>query len=311
MRTFLLGATLSLLSVPSLFCQNAAEPAESTGNSLANYSYQLPSRWTQRQSPGFIALTSPTYPIANPMARPMDPQKENCQITLLPMHPATHALGEEAVLTFRQVFHTDPLAPNTSGAPIITNGISPQGWEYILIRKLIGGQEGEVRATGATFLMATVADQVATVVGVSKDFLWSACFGQQHEDAWPGFFYNLQFRNAPPAAQAQAAIQQQLIGTWLGGTGDVGLAYVFQADGHYSSAGGTRNKMTGQLIPSFKNEGTFALNNNALVLTANDNSRSTQFFRIGRVSRDGGRNWTQQLCLFDPRNSGEVCYNKR
>ena len=114
-----------------------------------------------------------------------------------------------------------------------------------------------------------------------------------------------------PTAQAQAAIHQQLIGTWLGGTGDVGLAYVFQPDGHYSSAGGTRNKMTGQLIPSFRNDGTFALNNNALVLIANDNSRSAQFFRIGRVSRDNGRNWNQQLCLLDPKNGGEVCYEKR
>jgi hypothetical protein len=240
----------------------------------------------------------------------MDPQVENCQITLLPMRPATRTLGDEAVLTFRQVFHTDPLAPNTSGPPTITNGISPQGWEYIFIRKLIGGQEGEARATGVTFLMAKVANQVATVIGVSKDFLWSACFGQQHADAWPGFFYSLQFRNAPPAADAGAAIHQELIGTWLGGTGDVGLAYIFQPDEHYSSAGGTRNRMTGQLIPSFRSDGTFALNNNALVLTAKDNSPSAQFFRIGRVSRDGGRSWTQQFCLFDPRNSGETCYDK-
>jgi hypothetical protein len=35
--------------------------------------------------------------------------------------------------------------------------------------------------------------------------------------------------------------------------------------------------MTGQLIPSFRKDGTFALNNNALVFTANDNSRSAEF----------------------------------
>ena len=163
MRSFLFGATLSLLSVPLLFCQTSAESADSTVNSLANYSYQLPFRWTQRQSSGDIVLTSPSYRNANPMARPMDPQTENCQITLLPIRPITRPLGDEAVFTFRQVFRTDPLAPNTSGPPTITNGISPQGWEYILIRKLIGGQEGEARTTGVTFLMAQVADQVATV----------------------------------------------------------------------------------------------------------------------------------------------------
>jgi len=308
MRIIFLGATLSLFAAPLLFCQSNAAPAD---NSLANYSYQLPSQWSERHTSGSIALTSPTYRNANPMARPIDPQTENCQIILLPMRPATRALGDEAVNTFRQVFKTDPLAANSSGLPTITNGVSPQGWEYVLIRKLIGGQEGEARTTGATFLVAQVGDQVATVVGVSRDFLWSACFSQQHGDAWPGFFYSLQFRNAPPAARAQQAIQQQLIGTWVGGTADVGLAYIFQAGGHFSSAGGTRNKMTGQLIPSFAHDGTFALNDNALVFTGSDNSRSAQLFRIGRVSSDNGRNWTGQLCLFDPKNGGEVCYNKR
>jgi hypothetical protein len=37
--------------------------------------------------------------------------------------------------------------------------------------------------------MAKVGDQVATVVGISRDFLWSACSGQQHGDAWPVFFF--------------------------------------------------------------------------------------------------------------------------
>lgn len=310
MRRFFPGVTLSLLSLPTLFCQ-PSHPAASTANSLANYAYQLPAGWTQRQSSGYIVLTSPTYPIANPMARPMDPHVENCQLTLLPMRTATRSLGEEAVATFSQVFRTDPLAPNTSGLPFITNGVSPQGWEYILIRKLIGGQEGEARATGATFLMARVGDQLATVVGVSKDFLWSACFGQQHGDAWPGFFYSLQFRNAPPAAQAQAAIHQQLIGTWIGASGNVGLAYIFQADGHYTSTGGTRDRTTGQFTPSFHTNGTFALNNNALVLTADNSAPSAQFFRIGRISHDNGQTWTNQLCLFVPSTSGEVCYNKQ
>jgi hypothetical protein len=213
--------------------------------------------------------------------------------------------------SFRQVFRTDPLATNTSGPPPSPTASLRKAGNKFLIRKLIGGQEGEARTTGATFLMAKVADQVATVIGVSKDFLWSACFRPAVRRPWPGFFYSLQFRNAPPAAPAQAAIPQQLVGTWLGGTGDVGVAYVFQTDEHYSSAGGTRNKMNDQLIPSFRKDGTFALNNNALVFTANDNSRSTEFFRIGRVSRDSGRNWTQQLCLLNPRNSGEVCYDKR
>ncbi len=312
MRRFFPGVALSLLSVPLLFGQ-PSQPAQSAANPFANYSYQVPAGWTQRQSSGYIMLTSPTYPIANPMARPMDPHIENCQISLLPMRPATRSLADEAFATFRQVFYVDPLAPNTSGLPIITNGVSPQGWEYYLIRKLIGGQEGEARATGATFLMAKVGDQVATVVGVSKDFLWSACFGQQHGDAWPGFFLSLQFRNAPPAAQAQAAIQNLLVGTWVGGAQDAGLAYVFQPDGHYASTGGQlgiRNGWTNQFIPAFQNGGTYALNSNQLVFTPNNQNPSAQFFRIGRVTQNNGQTWTPQLCLFDPRSGGEVCFKK-
>lgn len=310
MRILFLGATLCL-SVPSILCQSPAVPGGAGGNAVANFSYQLPAGWSERQASGSTVLTSPTYRIANPMARPMDPKTENCQIVVLPMRAATRAFGEEAMQTFRQVFQTDALAANTSGLPTITDGISPQGWEYIQIRKLIGGQEGEVRTTGATLLMAKVGEQVATIVGVSKDFLWSACFGQQHGDAWPPFFYSLEFRDVPTVAQAQAAIQKQLVGSWIGGTGDVGLAYVFQADGRYTSVGGTRNRTTGQLIPAYQHEGTFALNNNALVLVGSDNgSRSADLFRIGRVSRDGGQSWSDQLCLFDPQKGGEVCFTK-
>lgn len=309
MRTLFPGVILSLSA--SLLFSQPSQPAPSAANSLANYSYQVPAGWTERQSSSYIALTSPTYPTANPMTRPMDPHVENCQISLFPMRTSTRSLGDEAVATFRQVFYVDPLAANTSGLPIITNGVSPQGWEYILIRKLIGGQEGDSRVTGATFLMVKLDDQVATVVGVSKDFLWSACFGQQHGDAWPGFFLSLQFRNAPPAAQAQAAIRQQLKGTWIGGSGDVGLGYIFQADGHYTSTGGTRNRSTGQFTPSFQTTGTYALSNSQLVFTPNSgNNRSAQLFRIGRVTHDNGQSWTPQLCLFDQQNNGEVCFSK-
>ena len=309
MRTLFPGVTLALLSLPTLYGQ-PSQPAPSTAGPFANYSYQIPAGWTERQSSSYIVLSSPTYPTANPMARPMDPHVENCQISLLPMRTSTRSLGDEAVATFRQVFYVDPLAPNTSGLPIITNGISPQGWEYILIRKLIGGQEGDSRATGATFLMVKLGDQVATVVGVSKDFLWSACFGQQHGDAWPGFFLSLQFRNSPPPAQAQAVIQKQLVGTWVGGGLSAGLAYDLQADGHYSSTGGQLNRY-GHLIPAFLTDGTYALNNSQLVFTPNSgNNRSAQFFRIGRVTHDNGQSWTPQLCLFDQQTNGEVCFSK-
>jgi hypothetical protein len=314
MRMFVFAASFILLTAPGISGQNPIQPAEPGATStsqFANYAYELPRQWTRQELRDRILLTSPNYRLANPMARPGSPPTENCQIAIFPMRPATGSLGEQAATEFRQLFHNELLVPGNGPPTAIANGISPQGWEYIFIRKLIGGQEGDSRALGATFLIAKVGDQVATIAATSKDFLWSACFSERTGDAWNPFFYSLHFVNAQPSQKALALIQQKLVGDWTTASTTIGLGYIFQPGGRYTSTGATRyyeNQKTQQV---FAGSGSFAIEGPALVLTGDNGRRSMHYFRIGRLSRDNGHNWRDQLCLMDPGAQGEVCFNKQ
>jgi hypothetical protein len=72
---------------------------------------------------------------------------------------------------------------------------------------------------GTIVFMAQVGSQIAPIVGVGKRPLVSSCLGELVNDAWPRFFSSLQFRNATPSGQEQAAIRQRLAGTWTTVTG--------------------------------------------------------------------------------------------
>jgi hypothetical protein len=281
------------------------------GSSLANYVYAVPQQWSKQELRDRIVLTSPNYPLAATYGPNTGQTTENCQLTLLPLRPVGRPLQEDAIGTFREMFRADPLTTYPSGAPIMTSGISAQGWEYFIIRKLVGGQEGEARATGVTLLLAKIANQVATIVGTSKDFLFSACFSELNGDAWPGFFYSLRFENARPSGQEGDAIRQRLTGNWVTATANLGLSYQFQADGHYASVGSVRSRVTDQAVQASSGGGSYSMEGNILVLRGDDNRRQIQLFRVARVSRDSGQSWQDQLCLMEPGSKGEVCFKKR
>jgi hypothetical protein len=185
-----------------------------------------------------------------------------------------------------------------------------------MMRKLVGGQEGEARTVGATLLVAKVGDQLATVVVTSKDFLWSSCFGELHGDAWPKFFYSLQFKDERPSGQEPTAIRQRLAGSWITATAGVGLAYTFQANGRYARTGATqyRSRVTDttvlQTTQGFLGDGAYSFEGNTIVLTGDNHKRSAYFFCIQQVSKDGGKTWRDELCLMDPGSPGEVCYKR-
>jgi hypothetical protein len=214
------------------------------------------------------------------------------------------------------LFHADPLTSYPSPPPILTRGVSPQGWEYFGIRKLVGGQEGEARTTGVTLLLARLETQNATIVGTSKDFLSSRCFGQLDGDAWPRFFSSLGFKNAQPSKQAELAMQQHLAGTWLAATGNVGLGYTFLGNGRYKSTGVTQyrtpasNERTLETTQAFFGDGSYSFDGNTMLLDRDDHQPSTKFFRLEQVSKDSGRTWREELCLSDSESAGEVCYRK-
>lgn len=280
--------------------------SSSAAGSLANYVYTTPDGWERQEMPDRIALISPVYPA-----------KDRCQLTLLPMRPSTRPLDQEAIGTFREIFNADPMTNYPSSWPKMARGKSAQGWEYFFMRKLVGGQEGEARTTGGTLLIAKLGDQVATVVGASKDFLWSSCFGEVHGDAWPKFFYSLQFKNAAPSGQNPAAIRQRLSGSWLTATGTVGLAYTFQADGRYADTMATqfRTRVSSsevlQTTTGYFGDGAYSIDGNTLVLKRDDNKRFTFLFRLEQVSKDGGNTWADQLTLMDPKASGEFSLRRQ
>jgi hypothetical protein len=275
--------------------------------SLESYIYTVPQNWSRQSASDRIVLTSPMYG-----------NGERCQLSMFPLRTSSRPLGDEALDTFRQLFRVEPLMSYPSPAPRLAKGISPQGWEYFTIRKLVGGQEGEARTIGVTLLVAKLDNRIATIVGTSKDFLWSQCFGELKGDLWAGFFANLQFKPALPAEKAQEALRQQMVGSWIAATGTVGLHYGFRADGRFDSGGATRHttpySATQDLVTTqgfVFGDGSYSFAGNKLVLSRDDQRRFTYFFRLEQVSKDSGQSWKEELCLLDPAASGEVCYHKQ
>lgn len=277
----------------------------STSGSLDDYVYIAPPNWGTQRAKDRIILFSPTYE-----------NGERCQVTLFPMHPSSQPLANDAITRFQQLFQADPLTSYPSPPPNLARGISPQGWEYFSIRKLVGGQEGEARTMGATLLLVKLDSQVATIVGVSKDFMVSNCFGLLRGDVWPGFFYSLGFKSAQPSQQARSTLSQQLAGTWMMATANLGLGYTFLANGRYKTIGITRyntpaiNDRTRETTQAFFGDGSYSFDGNAMILTGDDHQSTTHYFRLEQVSKNSGQSWTEEMCMLDPGSSGEVCYHK-
>ena len=275
-------------------------PSSPAGGSLANYVYTPPPSWSQQTLVDGVVLRSPVYD-----------NGESCQLTLLPWRPSSQPLDVEAIGTFRQIFQTDPLTTYPSPPPTMARGTSPQGWEYFTIKKLVGGQEGEARTRGSILLVARVDSQVATIVGTSKDFMVSQCFGLLRGDVWPRFFYSLQFKNARSPGQELAAIQQRLAGSWILATGSMGMAYTFQANGRYADTMATqyRTRVSGSEVlattTGFFGDGAYSIDGNRMVMKRDDGKRFEYLFRVEQVSKDSGRTWADRLTLMEPGGTGE------
>lgn len=286
---------------------DGANPSPETpaDGSLASYVYTVPNGWTRTESRNGIVLRSGVYP-----------NGETCQITMLPMRSASGPLDNIAIESFREIFRTDPLTSYPSPPPKLAKGMSPQGWEYFTIRKLVGGQEGESRTMGTILLAARAGSQSAMIVATSKDFLVSKCFGELALDAWPGFFYSLQFKNVRPSGNEHADLQQRLAGSWMTATSSVGLHYTFLANGRYASTGAAQqrtrisNTEVLQTTQAYFGDGAYTFDGNSIVLTGDDHRRRTFLFRLEQQSSDSGRTWTDGLCMLEPMSTGEVCYRR-
>lgn len=270
------------------------------GGSPGGYNFTPPAQWSQQELHGQIVLTSPVYQ-----------NGERCQIVILPMQEAGSArLPDVAIGTFRNIFRADPLASYPSQPSRLASGISPGGWEFFTIHKLVGGQEGDGKGIGTILLTAKVGGRVAMIYGISKDFIVSNCFGELVRDVWPGFFYSLTFQGVQ-SGQQQNLIRQKLAGTWIAATGMVGNRYEFHSDGRYAGAAARRQYSRDSVTTTaFFGDGSYSFDGNQLILTGDDGRKSTFFFRLEAASRDSGATWADQLCLLSPGMSGEVCYRK-
>jgi hypothetical protein len=275
-----------------------SEPVDKA--SLDMYIFKTPTQWTQSPSPGNIVLLSPTYN-----------NGERCQITMFPLRPFAQPLAAEAVTSFRGIFQADPLGTYPSPPPKLERGMSPEGWEFFSIRKLVGGQEGESRTIGVHLLVAKLDNQVAMIVTTSKDFLTSQCFGELHGDVWPTFLHSLTFKNARSTQDQQDALRQQLAGSWITATASVGLHYTFLANGRFQDAASARHSsQTMTTTETYFGDGSYSVNGNMIDLNRDQGARTTNFFRLQQISKDVGRTWRDELCMMEPGATGEVCYLK-
>jgi hypothetical protein len=267
-------------------------PSAGTGD----YTYTAPAGWVRQNAQNATVLVSPVYPGG-----------EQCRLNLLPMRPSVRSLPDDALGIFRELFRAEPLTGDIYPPTKFFRGMSPQGWEYFVVKKPIGPSGGN--QFGTILLVAKVGRNLATIAGVSKEFLVSNCFGELVRDAWPPFFYSLRFRSATASPQNDATIRQRLAGVWIAATASVGLRYEFTANGRYADAAASMQRTrTADIQQTFFGNGSYSFDGNTLIMTGDDGRRTAAEFRLEQQSKDFGRSWTDSLCLWTPGNSGEVCY---
>jgi len=294
-RRLLRLATSAVLFASTAFAQTGG------GNSLGDYVFTAPQGWATSHYPDGIVLTSPGSATG-----------EHCMISMWPMRPAGQNLLRDADTAFQQIFSTYEARNQTSRGtdlrPSIIQGLSGQGWEYLILKRGIGkprmGQTTFESLLGFVFV-ARLNNQLAVISGLSKDPLVSTCMGELAHDAWPEFFYSLGFKNWTPVDRT-AILQKALAGTWSTATATVADQFTFAANGRYASAAASQqyhllsNSEVLETTQGFFGDGAYTLKGNILVMTPDNHSRSpeTALFRIEKETNDMGQSWTEKLYLM-------------
>jgi hypothetical protein len=278
--------------------------------SLADYIYNAPQGWITTQYPDGIVLSSPQYNTG-----------ERCSLTLWPMRTAGNNLQTDANAIFFDVFKAYQLK-SSSTPPSMIKGISPQGWEYFIIKKAIGLSGGDYATLFGFVFVAKLDNRLASISGMSKDPLVSSCFGLNLTDVWPKFLYSLQFRNWSSKV-SQQTMMQKLAGVWMSVTGSSGDRIVFAPNGRYASAAAAQKYVRVSLteilrITDFSfGDGTYSISNNQILLTTDDNKNNpeTGYMRLEQESKNDGRTWTDKLYLLRKSkvdgNEFEVNYDRQ
>lgn len=277
--------------------------------SLSNYIYTPPPGWTTKQFPDGIVLSSPAVNTG-----------EICRITLFPMRSTSGNLQNDANNLFAEVFKGFQLS-NSTTTPSMIKGMSPHGWEYFIIKRVVVATGGDYQALYGFAFVAKLGNEVAAIVGTSKDPKVSSCFGLIMTDVWPNFFYSLQFKNWKGNTQ-QNEMAKSIAGVWMAATGSAGDRWVFAANGRFAGTAAAQRYMrlsSTELLrvtDAFFGDGSYQINGNGIMLIhdSEKNNPEPGLFRVEMESKDEGRNWSEKLYLRRRALNGteyEVAYDKQ
>ena len=292
---------------PAPTASGAARPASSPAvGSLAEYVYAVPNGWTASQAASGIVLTSPK-----------SQSGEVCYIAMSPIAPSSGDLFTDANRVWQQNFSAfgNPVMSTT----LLNRGLSPQGWEYAVVRRGIAAR-GSIDPSPEGFAMVAavkLGDRVATVSWYSGGTLTSSCFVDHHAtdfpELWPRFFDALQFRSYGSAAGD--ALAKGLAGFWESiGTSVGGGAvnqYVFTPVGRYAWSGVGQRYMglsrfeTAIWTNMAFGDGSYTLHGNTLTLKSDRGQSEVWLIRLEQFSEDGGKAWSDKLYMMRPMST---CY---
>ncbi len=276
---------------------NGSDKVPETGPaSLKNYIYTAPQGWTAIQYPDGIVLSSPGSNTG-----------ERCNLSLWPMRQASGNLQNDAINLFNEVFKTFVPA-QSSTSPSMIKGISPQGWDYFIIKQGIKMPGGDYQTMFGFAFVAKLDNTIAAISGISKDPLISSCFGLMLTDVWPKFFYSLNFKNWFPPAQPTpiTPLMEKIPGVWMAVTGTAGDRFAFAPNGRFAGAAAAQKYYaisSNELLTvtdAYFGDGAYQINGNGIVLfhDSDKNNPEAGLLRIEQESKDGGRTWTEKLYLL-------------
>jgi len=237
---------------------------------------------------------------------------EQCRIALWSMTPSAGDLRADADLAWARVFREFEARPTMTfwAGPHFARGVAAQGWEYFIIKKGIVFRGSPVGPDTPQFfgfvMVAKLGNRVATLSGLSKDPLVSACFGTKLANLWPRFFSTLNFKNWAPTAGAGFA--ERIQGLWESYGSSVGGGalgqHVFTAAGRYAEIGILQRYMalsryeTAIWTSKTFGDGGYTIRGNQLLLTPDRGNPEVRYIRLEQVSEDGGKTWLENLYLL-------------
>lgn len=262
-------------------------------SSLSDYIYEVPPGWSPTTYPDGIVLRSPPSNATEP-----------CNITLLPIRVASDNIAADANRVFATVFSTF-VGHTEYTQNSMVRGISPQGWEYFIIKRGIVRPGGNYQAWFGFVCVIKLGDRLAAMSGISKDPLVSSCFGTNLRDVWPHFFYSLQFRNWN-ARPSEASLMKSMAGVWMMATATAGDRWVFAPNGRYASAAAaqrytaTSSSEVLAITDAYFGNGSYSLKGWNIFFTGDNNRSDTKkgWYRLEEESKDEGNTWASKLYIL-------------